>query len=188
MKKILLLMVCLFTASASAGSLPQYNPENGNVKIPSLIIIGQKEEYLIKMQQRGEGLNFEVTEIIPNEETEDSNTDQATYDPVTRIVAIPFIAVLSNSNEESAKLMTFSVRMQQQEGMNFKVLEAIPVEFKLSTNLDKSMSKFIQNNEVQPTVMLRKPVTCGKKRYFLEFFWTERGVFQNSCPSGWFEL
>lgn len=129
MKKFLLFMACLFSTSVIAGNVAEYNPEKGSLEIPELIISGQEGEYLIKMRQMGDGLNFEVIEITPDESVEDSDEYQATYDPETRSVDIPLIAV--TSKEESAQLKIFSVKMQQQEGLNFKVVEAITAVLKL---------------------------------------------------------
>jgi hypothetical protein len=53
-----------------------------------------------------------------------------------------------------------------------------------------TMSTFIQNDEAQPNIMLSESdaITCGKTWYFIGFSWTQRDVFQGTCPAGWFPL
>lgn len=127
MKKfILFVLTCLLGLPAFAGNQVEYDPEDGSVEIPEVIILGLEGEYLVKMEQKGGGLDFIVTEIIPDEKgIEDSDEHQATYDPATGLVIIPLAAVLSNI--QFARLEKFSVKMQQQEGSNFTVIEAIPL-------------------------------------------------------------
>ncbi len=133
MRKIVLsLMACFFAASAAAENESTYDPETGIVEIPEVIIIGQNEEFSVRMQQT-EGLNFEVTEAIADEEgTSDSDELRATYDPATGMVEIPLVIVLDMT--PGMLLETFSVKMEQREGLNFEVTEAIEAEVKNKIN------------------------------------------------------